>query len=275
MSRFRLVHPFPSALNAGAVLATALIARGTLQVATVLALAMLGLQFCIGAVNDLFDEPLDAMSKPFKPIPAGKVSRQTAWLVAAVSGGGGIGLSAAVRWPDLLPAVMALTMLGAGLAYDARLKPTSLGWVCLAIALPVLPLFAWYGATRTLPPNWQIVVPVAALAGPALQLSNGLIDLESDALAGARTIAVRLGRRRAIALMASAVFGIHALAWLTIAGQATPFVPTLAGVAGALALGGIVASAQAQPFLRQVGWSAQASSVAILAVAWLAGAASA
>ena len=42
------------------------------------ALGMLGLQFCIGAVNDLLDERVDALAKPWKPIPSGLVSRRTA-----------------------------------------------------------------------------------------------------------------------------------------------------------------------------------------------------
>lgn len=269
----RLVHPFPSALNAAAVFAIALVAGGTLTVAAHLAIAMLGLQFCIGAVNDLFDEQLDALSKPNKPIPAGRVSRRQALLVAGVSGGVAVLLSTIVRWPDLWPLLMALVMLGAGLAYDVWLKPTAFGWLCFAIALPILPLYSWYGVTGQLPPNWQVLAPVAALAGPALHLSNGLIDLESDARAGVRTLAVSLGRRRAILAMAGAVVTTHVLAWLTLSGQTSPVVPVLAGVAGALALGGIVASAQAQPFPRQAGWTAQATSIAILAVAWLIGAA--
>jgi geranylgeranylglycerol-phosphate geranylgeranyltransferase len=269
----RLVHPFPSGLNAVAVLAISLVADGSLPTGVLLACAMLGLQFCIGAVNDLFDAQLDALSKPSKPIPAGEVGRRSAWLIAGMSGGAGVALSAAVPWPDVLPVGMAVTMLGAGLAYDAWLKSTALGWLCFAVALPVLPLYAWYGATGLLPPNWQILLPVAALAGPALHLSNGLIDLESDARGSVRTLVVRLGRRHSIAFMAAAVAAIHVLAWLTISASAPPLVPVLAGVAGSLALGGIVASAQSQVFLRQVGWTTQATSVAILAVAWLLGAA--
>jgi 4-hydroxybenzoate polyprenyltransferase len=82
----RLVHPFPSALNAILVLGIAVLAGGELPVAFQLALAMLGIQFCIGAVNDLYDEELDAKSKPFKPIPARRVTRRTAWSVAGACG---------------------------------------------------------------------------------------------------------------------------------------------------------------------------------------------
>jgi 4-hydroxybenzoate polyprenyltransferase len=269
----RLVHPFPSALNAGAVLAIALVAGASLPRALHLAVVMLGLQFCIGAVNDLFDEQVDALSKPDKPIPAGRVDRRTAWAVAGVSGGGALLLAALVAPPDPVPLLMAGAMLGAGLVYDAWLKPTAFGWVCFAVAIPILPLYAWYGATGVLPPRWEILVPVAALAGLALQLANGLIDIESDRAAGLRTLAVALGRRRALAVMVVALLAIHALAWQTLAPSVEPIVALVAGVCGALALGGVMASAQHEPFLRQVGWTAQASSIALLGVAWLIGAA--
>ena len=91
----RLVHPFPSLLNSALVLAVALVAGAEADRAAQLALGMLGLQFCIGAVNDLFDVELDAQSKAFKPIPAGLVSRRSAMLVAIATGGAGLVLAAA------------------------------------------------------------------------------------------------------------------------------------------------------------------------------------
>jgi len=268
----RLVHPFPSALNAALVLGIALLAGATPERAAQLSLAMLGLQFCIGAVNDLFDESLDARSKPNKPIPAGRISRRTAWIVAAVSGGGGLALAALANPPDLLPLFMATLMLAAGLVYDALLKPTAFGWVCFAVAFPILPIYAWYGAAGTFPPRWEVLVPVAALAGPALQLANGLIDLETDRAAGLRTLAVRLGRRKSLALMAAALLVVHVLAWVTIPSGASEVVSLLAGVAGAIALGGWVASTNTETIVRQIGWTAQTASIAVLAVSWLLGA---
>ena len=264
-----LVHPFPSALNTALVFGIALVAGATLERATQLSLAMLGLQFCIGAVNDLFDEALDARSKPNKPIPAGRVSRRTAWIVAALAGGGGLVFAALINPPDLLPLFMAALMLAAGLVYDALLKPTAFGWVCFAVAFPILPIYAWYGAVSGLPPRWEILVPVAALAGPALQLANGLVDFETDRAAGLRTLAVSLGRRNALALMAAGLLFVHLLAWVTIPPEAPEVVSLLAGVAGALALGGWVASANTETIVRQIGWTAQTASIAVLALSWL------
>jgi len=269
----RLVHPFPSALNALLVFGIATVAGGSFERCVQLALAMLGIQFCIGAVNDLFDEALDAQSKPFKPIPAGRVSRRRAWLVAAVSGGGGLLLAGLVNPPDLVPLLLLTAMLGAGLAYDAFLKPTAFGWVCFAIAFPLLPIYAWYGAVGALPPRWEVLLPVAALAGLALQLSNGLIDLETDRAAGVRTLAVTLGRRWSLILMTASLVVIHVLAWVTLPQGAPEVVPLLSGVAGALALGGVVASAQGERVVREIGWTAQTVSIAVLAISWLVAAA--
>ena len=270
----RLVHPFPSALNALVVFGIASLAGAPFHLAGQLALAMLGLQFCIGAVNDLYDEELDALAKPAKPIPSGRVSRRTAWLVAVVTGSVGLCLAAAARPPDLVPLTLAGIMLGAGLAYDVWLKPTAFGWICFAIALPVLPLYAWYGAIGTLPPRAELLVPVAALAGLGLQLANSLIDVESDARGGAQTLAVWLGRRRALTAMAAAVLAIHFISWLTLPDGSPAAAALLSGAAGALACGGLVASAQGTRLMREIGWSAQAGSVAVLAIAWLLGAAS-
>jgi 4-hydroxybenzoate polyprenyltransferase len=234
---------------------------------------MLGIQFCIGVVNDLYDEQLDARSKPFKPIPAGRVSRRTARFVAGASGVGGLLLGALVRPPDPVPVVLLVAMLACGLAYDAYLKPTAFGWVAFAIAFPLLPLYAWYGATGMLPPRWEILVPVAVLAGPALSVANGLVDLDTDAVGGARTLAVQLGRRRSLVFVGVAQAIIHGLAFVTLPADVPMIVPMLSGIAGALALGGMVALAQSERLMREVGWSAEAASIAVLALSWLLAAA--
>lgn len=266
----RLVHPFPSALNAALVLAISLVAGASLARAIVLSVAMLGLQFCIGATNDLFDEAVDALSKPFKPIPAGIVSRRAARLVAAVAGGGGLLLAASVG-PWVL--LMAAAMLGAGLLYDAALKPTAFGWVCFAIAFPILPVYAWFGATAALPPRWELLVPVAALAGLGLQLANGLIDLDEDRSAGVRTFAVRLGRGKALGAMVATLVVVHALAWLSLApGASLPGLGVISLATGMSVVGWIL-SAQGRGALRGIGWTAQAASIALLGLGWLAAAA--
>jgi 4-hydroxybenzoate polyprenyltransferase len=267
----RVVHPFPSTLNALLVLALALIAGGSAQVASVLALAMLGLQFAIGAVNDLFDEELDRQTKPSKPIPSGLISRRATTLISLGAGSLALLMSAALGVQTL---AMAAVMLGAGLAYDVWLKRTAWAWLAFSVAFPILPLYAWYGATGTVPPLYDLLLPLAVLAGPALQLSNGLVDLERDLAAGVTTLAGRLGRRRSLAVIGVLVGVIHAGAWATLVlgGLLTAWVVTPLVLSGSLAVVGLYLSADAKPARRERGWQAQACAVALLAVSWLAAA---
>ena len=227
---------------------------------------MLGLQFCIGTVNDLYDEPVDRVAKPWKPIAAGVVSRRSAWMVALIAGGGGLATATAAAGGAVL--VMAAAMLACGLLYDARLKATAWAWACFSIAFAILPIYAWYGAASQLPPRLEFLLPLAALAGPVIQLSNGLADLERDTAVGLRTLAARLGRRSALLVIALLLAVIHGLAWLTIAGAtAAALVPVAA--ASALALLGLGLSASARPAWREIGWMVQACAVALLGLAWL------
>ena len=267
----RVVHPFPSALNALLVLALALIAGGSLHVAGLLALGMLGLQFAIGATNDLFDEELDRQTKPTKPIPAGLITRRAATLIALGAGAASVLISAALGEEVL---VMAAIMLGAGLVYDIRLKRTAWAWLAFSIAFPILPLYAWYGASGTVPPLYGLLLTLAVLAGPALQLTNGLVDLERDVAGGVTTLAGRLGRRRSLAVVGLLVGAIHVGAWavLLVGDLLTTWALAPLALAGCLALIGAYLSASSNPARCEWGWRAQAGGVALLAVGWLAAA---
>lgn len=266
LSAVRLVHPFPSLVNSVLVFGLASLAGGGVQRAILLAAGMLGLQFCIGTVNDLFDTEIDRRAKPWKPIAAGIVSRRAAIVVAIVSGGGGLALAATTGLPQ---ALMAAAMLACGLAYDAWLKPTAWAWLCFSIAFAILPVYAWYGAIAQMPPRPEFLEPLAALAGPVIQLSNGLADIERDTLAGLATLATRLGRRRSVLVIAVLLAAIHGLAWLTLGGTSAAALAPVAA-ASALALVGLGLSAARQPGRREVGWMLQASSVALLGLGWAA-----
>lgn len=266
MTAIRLVHPFPSLINSALVFGLAVLAGGSVSQALLLAVAMLGMQFCIGTVNDLHDEPVDRVAKPWKPLAAGVVTRWTATIVALVSGGGGFVL-AAVAGPA--PAVAWLAMLACGLAYDLWLKPTPWAWLCFSVAFTIMPLYAWYGAAGVLPPRAEFLEPLAFLAGPLIALSNGLSDLERDHAAGLRTLATRLGRRNTLVAICALVVAIHGLAWLLLAGVSVTALAPVAAASG-LALLGLGLSAQPPPQRREIGWMVQACALALLGLAWLA-----
>jgi 4-hydroxybenzoate polyprenyltransferase len=233
-------------------------------------------------VNDLADVEVDRIGKPAKPIPAGLLLPRDALVWAALSAGLGLVL-AALSGPGVL--VAGLGALGCGYLYDLRLSRTALAWLPLALALPIVPIFGWLGATRALPDGLLALVPVAVLAGAGLSIANGLVDLERDLAAGKRTVAVRLGRTGSWPLHA-AMLGIAVLAALVLAPAAAG--SAAAGLAGAgagalelvrgigLALGAIMVAVgatllRAGPGVRERGWELEAIGTAVMGLGWLAG----
>jgi 4-hydroxybenzoate polyprenyltransferase len=239
---------------------------------------MVALQASIGALNDLVDVPLDAGRKPGKPIPRGRASRQEALVIAAA----GLGVGLAASLPSGLPTTMvAAAGVACGYLYDLRLSRTAWSWLPLAIALPLVPIYAWLGATGALPGSLLLLVPIGVVAGSGLGLANGLADLERDQAAGVTTAAVRLGAARA--WLAQAVLMVGAIAVAAIAlprGPGTGSAPGLAGfglaglgLAGgsALILVGLVVGRGGGPGLRERAWELEAVGTALVGAAWVAG----
>lgn len=283
VGRIRLVHPFPSLLTAAATAGISVLAGASVLTATRLGVAMLAIQFSIGALNDLVDAPLDARQKPRKPIPSGLVSPRAAGTLAI--GGAALGLTlSAVSGTSTT--VIALGCLALGFAYDLRLSRTAWSWLPLSLALPLLPIFAWVGAVGSVPPGLIALVPVGLLAGAGLALANGLVDIDRDRSVERRAVAVALGRRHA---WLGQVLALGAAAALTVAfapqvpasdaGSSAPVLRTVrvAGVwLGVLLLAaGAALLASDRPGVRERGWELEALGVACLGLGWLAGTAGA
>jgi 4-hydroxybenzoate polyprenyltransferase len=183
-------------------------------------------QMAISAWNDYCDRDLDAVAKPWRPIPAGLISGERARLIAAALVAVGLALSAPLGWAGL-----ALGSLGtsAGFAYSTWFKRTSLSWLPFWVGFPTLALWACATVER-----WEPRLLAVYLLGLplvlALHFADTLPDLIGDAGGGVRGLAHRLGpvaTRAAIgrllvaSLLLGAVLGAH------VAGL-------LAGAAGAL-----------------------------------------
>ena len=272
----RLSHAFPSLVNAAATGGIATLAGADPGTALRLAASMFLLQASIGAVNDLVDRPLDRGQKPAKPLPSGLVSDPLARGWAAVT----VALGLALAVPSG-PGAIAVAGLGVGLgyAYDLRLSRTALSWLPLALALPLVPIYAWLGATGLLPSGLLTLVPAGLLAGAGLAIGNGLVDLERDAPVGKATIAVRVGRNRAWTAHA-AVFGVAVAiaALLAPGGSGTVGAQLLqdvreAGIPiGGIAIGvGAVLLTGRRASVRERGWELEAIGTAALGLGWLAG----
>jgi 4-hydroxybenzoate polyprenyltransferase len=231
-------------------------------VAARLAVAMLGLQVSIGALNDLVDAPADAGRKPGKPIPRGAATIGEARLIAI----GGFLVACALTLPSGAAAVAVLALCAlCGYGYDIRLSRTAVSWLPLAIALPLVPVYAWLGATGGIPAALLPLVPAGVLAGAGLSIANGLADLERDVAAGSASIVVRLGRPMAFGAHALLLAGAVVVA--LVAGPA-PRPALFAGI-GVIVVGVLIGWWSGGPARRERAWEFEAIGVALLGAGWI------
>ena len=236
-------------------------------IAARLGLSMFFIQASIGALNDLADAPLDRGRRPPKPIAEGLIGPQAARLFVGAAAAAGFILAALAGWGALL---VAAAGAACGYVYDLRLSRTAWAWLPLAIALPLVPVFAWLGAIGTVPLALLVLLPIGVLAGGGLAIGNALADLEVDRLAGAPSIAVRLGRSVAwrVHALALAVAGALAIASLPAGAPPVALAMAVTGVGllvvgvGGLAVGRHVLTSRPG----RLAWQLEALGVAALGV---------
>ncbi len=112
-------------------------------------------------LNDVFDHQIDAMERPERPIPSGRVPLGTARTLGWVLLGGGTaaGWATAIGSSTYAPGLMATALAVAIVAYDGGLKSSQFGPICMSLcrALNVLLGFS-IAATVTTAPGFNIDV---------------------------------------------------------------------------------------------------------------------
>src|SRR5438876_5644676 len=246
LSFFLLSHPIPVLFHIIAVTIFTLLAAWPHFIWNVIVLviaAHAAMQVSIAMLNDYCDRRTDAQSKPEKPIPRGLILPREAFITGLLM----IAIMFVLLIPlPLLAMVISVCYLVLGQAYNLGLKSTPLSGIIFALAMPLIPLYAFTGVSRTPPVIWWLV-PAGFLLGIALNLANSLPDLEEDEAQGMKTLAVVLGVRRSftechlLIVLCAAMIGV-----LTITGivPANPFIVapvlilTLLAVVGMLLLFG-------------------------------------
>jgi len=271
---FRLLHPFPTFLNVVAVTLFAILAaRGLPPVGPLLRLmaAMFCTHACIGVVNDLVDQNLDAATKPYKPLVWGGATPAEARMAAAALLLALLGLYASLGWDALLVGTAGTAI---GLAYDLWLKRTLWSGFAWGLALPLQPLIAWV-LLGHFTPAFLWILPLGFLMGLALHLANTLPDLESDTAHGVRGLAHTLGYRRTLALswlcLALVNIGAVLLHVLGIVpGSGAMLYPAALASATLVIASAILATRRPTAQTLQWNFGALAISAVVLAGGWLA-----
>ena len=135
-----------------------------------------------------------------------------------------------------------------------------------------MPAFAWLGAGAGLPPRFPILAALALLAGTALAVANGLVDLEGDSRpARPAWPASSAGVVRSVSSSAcdTAVIALAVVTAWSPASHASPAWLAVALGAGLCAAGARLSASRAD-WRRRLGWELQAVAVGLVAVGWFA-----
>jgi 4-hydroxybenzoate polyprenyltransferase len=237
---YLLSHPIPVFLHIVAVTVFVLLAAWphfTWSIIALVIAAHAAMQVSIAMLNEYCDRSTDAGSKPDKSIPRGLVYPREALIAGFIMIV--IMLILLTQLP-LLAIIISLFYLALGQAYNLGLKSTPFSGVVFALAMPLIPLYAFAGVGHALPFLFWLV-PAGFLLGVALNLANSLPGVEEDAAHGARTLAVVLGVRRSFAVcqsmivLCAALIGILKITGLV---PANPWVIVLTLLLSCLAIEG-------------------------------------
>lgn len=228
---FLLSHPAPVLLHMIGVTVFTLLAAWPRFIWSTIFLviaAHAAMQVSIAMINDYCDRKLDAAGKPQKPIARRLVYPHEALLGGLVM----MGVMVLLLLPlNRLALLVSLGYLVLGQGYNLGLKRTPLSGIVFALAMPLIPLYAFVGMGRMLSGLFWLV-PVGLLLGVALNLANALQDIEEDAVGDAKTLAVVLGLKYSLLLCRLFIgAGVVLIGVLTVSrvvpAQSWVIVPTL------------------------------------------------
>jgi geranylgeranylglycerol-phosphate geranylgeranyltransferase len=172
------------------------------------------------AINDYYDISIDAVNKPWRPIPSGRVTPREARILALTLMGTGVCVAMLVGPLSTLYALAAAVLLH---EYSRWIKRSGFwGNVVVAfnsassIVFGGLVFCEASGRMEALPP---VLLPAAYafLLVLGREIVKGIEDYRGDMVGGVKSLAVILGPRRA-AIIAATVL------WLVVAVSPLPFV---------------------------------------------------
>ncbi|MCS7103002.1 MAG: geranylgeranylglycerol-phosphate geranylgeranyltransferase, partial [Candidatus Korarchaeum sp.] len=145
------------------------------------------------AVNDYFDAPVDAINKPHRPIPSGKISKREALTFYAIFSLAGVTLSSILGPLEFL---IVLAFSSAWYAYARWLKRTGVpGNIIVSLGVAFTLIFGSISAGNL---TMKVILfsSIAFTSNLAREFVKAVEDLPGDRTYNIRTLAVRIGIRR-------------------------------------------------------------------------------
>lgn len=156
-----------------------------------LAAAVVGLVVAYGfVINDYVDVEVDALGKPHRPIPAGRLARRDALRFAAALSGTALVVAALL---GLGMALFAAATIAVATIYSFALKGTVLvGNACMGLLIAAIPLYGALAAGGITPAVW-VVAGLMWLFDFSHEVLKTTADHAGDRAAGLTTVATALG----------------------------------------------------------------------------------
>jgi len=173
-------------------------------------------------INDYFDQKIDLINKPKRPLPSGKIKpSECFWFYAALAAAG---LLAAYFVSQNFFLFAAFNVAVAYL-YSYRFKRTLYGNLIdtyLAISVFIAPVFIFGGFWSSFTSKVIYLVPISFFVNYGREILKSVEDIKGDKKAKARTLPMILGEKRAV------LFG----KFLVFLGALSLFLPYYFGVFG-------------------------------------------
>jgi len=189
---FKIIRPANAVMAGIASVVAYFIATGTLIPAVLLLLIVVTLITAAGnVINDYYDAGIDAVNRPDRPIPSGRVSRNAALWYALLLFTAGIVASLFTNAICIAFAVVNSLLLA---LYAARLKSLPVAGN-VSVAYLAGSMFLFGGAFAGIDGMFRLV-PIALmtfLAMMARELLKDAEDVEGDKAGGASTLPIRYG----------------------------------------------------------------------------------
>jgi len=146
------------------------------------------------AINDFFDFEIDAINKPFRPIPQGIITRREAFLSYLLLSFIGVMLAFSLGW---IPFIIALLFVLAWYFYARNLKAKGLvGNIVVSTGVGFTIIFGYisaHGESILLPITLALI---AFSANLAREIVKTVEDLPGDKKAGLSTVPIKFGMKK-------------------------------------------------------------------------------
>lgn len=212
-----MARPFDGIVIGSAVILGIVMATFSMPSWEATALALLMGLLLLGAMdtlNDIKDVTADAISKPWRPLPSGRVTRRMAFLAVIVEATSGMLIASFLGMSVLILVVLSICL---AVAYSLWLKQFFFSKnVVVAFALSTAYLAGALASNRPLSrmtTEFWIIYGLIMLVAFCFEIHKDIADVEGDKATNVRTIPTVLGERAAVVLSSLG----YAVAWIVSA----------------------------------------------------------